>query len=401
MPVNMVSHAHGQGYADLHFVIPETIEKVNIQKGTYNASIGDFATAGAISFTSKNVLDKNSIQLEKAMFNNNRVSAMANILTNNKSKKHNWWAAAEYNFNKGYWESPANLQRSNIFSKYIYQANAHNTITTQASYFTSSWNASGQIPFRAVVDKTITNFGSIDNTEGGQTSRTNISTTLKTIFKNNAILTNQVFYNQYNFLLFSNFTFYKNDSVNGDMIKQNEARRIIGYNSSYEKRNYFNGIQLQTKLGLQIRNDIINNSELSNVKQRYTFLKPIALGNVYQTNVALYVDQNINFSKKWSANIGIRHDVFRMEYNNKLQPQDAPVIKNITSPKLNIFYTLNSKMQFFAKAGKGFHSNDSRVVTAKRGVQILPAAFGSEVGGVLKPTKNLLLNIALWQLDLQ
>jgi outer membrane receptor protein involved in Fe transport len=399
MPVNKVSHAHGQGYADLHFLIPEMVERLDISKGSYDVKYGDFSTAGAIAFTTKSRLERNSIQLEKGMYNNNRVLAMLNILKPKDNR--NWIAAAEYNFNKGYFESPMNLNRLNLMTKYSAAINEKHRVNLQASYFNSFWNASGQIPERLVANNTISPFGSVDPTEGGQTSRTNISATLSSFLKNGAMLRNQFFINQYNFNLYSNFTFYKNDPINGDMIQQKEARTIYGYNGSIEKSQLVQGLRLKTKAGLQVRYDNILGSELSNVKQRYTFVKAISLGDIKQLNTSAYINEQVDFNKKLSLQLGTRYDNFYFNYHNKLNNQTESVVKSIWSPKFNLSYLANDRTEFFIKAGKGFHSNDARVVTAQRGVQVLPSSIGSDIGAIFKANKNLLVTAALWQLDLE
>ncbi len=400
MPINMVSHAHGQGYADMHFIIPETVEKINVQKGSYTATQGDFATGGSIQFVTKKYLKQNSVTIEKGMYNNNRALVQLNLLPNNIAK-HNWYTVAEYNFNKGFFTSPMHLNRSNIFSKYNYSINTKNTLTLNASYFTSHWNASGQIPLRAVVNKSISAFGSIDSTEGGKTGRTNFTAILKTVLNSNNVITNQLYYNKYRFLLYSNFTFYTNDSVNGDMIMQKENRNIIGYNGTYENTTNLHKTNIATKIGVQIRYDDIQNIALSNVVQRYTFIKHIALGNIHQLNGAVFIDHKITFSKQWSINAGVRYDVFSFYYNNKLAPSNTSVVKGIASPKVSLYYNPNNTMQLYANIGRGFHSNDSRVVAPQNGLQTLPSALGSDLGLMYKPLKNLIINTALWQLNLQ
>jgi outer membrane receptor protein involved in Fe transport len=402
MPVNMVSHAHGQGYADLHFVMAETIEKVNVRKGPYNASIGDFSTAGAIQFVTKSSFDKNTLSIEKGFFNNNRLSLITNLLSKKlSSKKSNLIFAGEYNYNDSYFDRPSKLNRINIFSKYTQQLNKFNTLTISASHFNSFWDASGQIPARALDNKTITHFGSIDTTEGGATNRTNASITLLTGTAKNGIIKNQLFYNQYNFNLFSNFTFYKNDTINGDGIKQTEKRDIIGYNGSYNFSKAIWGYKLNTTIGAMARYDNISNSELTNVKQRTEILKRLSLGDIQQLNAGIFIDEQFSISKKLQANLGLRLDAFSFHYNDKLSQsriQPKKINKSILSPKANLYYNYNKQVQFFLLSGKSFHSNDARVVVAQNGQEILPAAIGSEIGVNLKPVKNIWINTSLWRL---
>ncbi len=205
MPVNMVSHAHGQGYADLHFVIPELVENIRVNKGCYDAGTGNFGTAGAIAFQTKNELDKSQFTLETGMYNHYRMVTMVNLLGDKaKENQQNWYAAGEYLFRRGYFQNPDNLNRLNFFTKYKGLINDKHLLTADFSHFASRWNASGQIPESQVQNGNLSHFGSIDNSEGGNTSRTNANLQLLTTISANQSFKNQLFISKYNFDLFSN-----------------------------------------------------------------------------------------------------------------------------------------------------------------------------------------------------
>ena len=171
MPVNMASHAHGQGYTDLHFLIPETVDEIDFGKGPYYSDQGNFNTAGYVKFGTKKRLDDSEIKTELGMFNTRRLLGMFKLM-NDDSKSA--YLASEYILTDGPFESPQNFSRINLFGKFNGQVSDTENVGFTASYFTSSWDASGQIPVRAVEDGSITRFGAIDDTEGGNTSRTNI-----------------------------------------------------------------------------------------------------------------------------------------------------------------------------------------------------------------------------------
>ncbi len=173
IPVNMVSHAHGQGYADLHFVIPETVDKIDFGKGTYYANKGDFATAGYVGFQTKEKFDTNSIDVEVGQFNTLRTVGVFNLLE--KNKKQNAFIATEYILTDGPFDSPQNFKRINLFGKYTSVLPDNSKFSVQVSRFASKWKASGQIPQRLVDSGTISRFGAVDDTEGGNTSRTNVN----------------------------------------------------------------------------------------------------------------------------------------------------------------------------------------------------------------------------------
>jgi len=233
MPVNMVSHAHGQGYADLHFVIPETVDKIDFGKGTYYASKGDFATAGYVDFGTKEKLDFSSIGVEVGQFNTLRTVGLFDLLGNNK--KQSAYIATEYILTDGPFDSPQNFNRINLFGKYSFVLEDNSRFSIIASRFTSKWDASGQVPQRLVDAGTISRFGSVDDTEGGATSRSNFNVSFRKPIDGNTFLKANTFYSNYKFELFSNFTFFLEDPINGDQIKQKEDRNLYGINAELNK----------------------------------------------------------------------------------------------------------------------------------------------------------------------
>lgn len=400
MPVNMVSHAHGQGYADLHFLIPELIENVYFKKGTYYPEKGNFTTSGYVDFKTFNVLPNNLVKLEGGMFDTYRAVGMVNLLGEKaKAKQQSAFIASEYMYTDGYFDHPQDFNRFNLFGKYYGKLNENNVLSFTTSTFHSKWNASGQIPDREVKAGLLDYFGAIDPNEGGKTSRTNVNAQLTSTFANGDVLKNQVYYSLYDFELYSNFTFYLNDPVNGDQIRQKEHRNLFGYNGSYSKINYVGNTRLTSEIGANVRLDRTSNSELSRTKDRTITTDPLQLGDISESNVAGYINETFKFTEHFTMNAGLRYDHFFDKYKDKLRGDTiGKANAGILSPKLNFYYHINNKAQIYLSTGRGFHSNDTRVVVAQKGLEILPAAYGTDLGTVLKPTKDLLLNAAIWYL---
>ncbi len=154
LPVNMVSHAHGQGYADLHWVIPELIEKVNFNKGPYFADKGNFTTAGYVSFKTKDYVENNFIKLEGGQFNTFRGITGINLIKPKGDRRdQSLYFAGEGSFTKGFFESPQNFNRLNGTLKYHGSVSTRSVLTSTITAFKSKWNASGQIPERAVEER--------------------------------------------------------------------------------------------------------------------------------------------------------------------------------------------------------------------------------------------------------
>ncbi|MEP6616107.1 MAG: TonB-dependent receptor [Ginsengibacter sp.] len=398
MPVNMVSHAHGQGYADSHFIIPETINNIDFGAGPYYTQHGNLNTAGYVAFSTFNNIPKSRIQIEGGRFNTFRTLAMLDILKKNKDNQ-SAYIASEFYYTDGPTVNKQNFNRFNIFAKYNLALQHQNQLTLSLSGFKSMWDASGQVPSRAVESGLIERFGSIDPTEGGHTERYNAKILLNHSFKNGSTWENQAYYSRNIFSLFSDFTFYLADSINADEINQAEKRNIFGYLSSLSIDHHFAHWSLTSNYGAGLRYDATNNTKLSHVTKR-SFLEFVKLGNIKEFNGFAYVQQQANIGKLL-VDAGVRVDQFDFNYIDKLTAQQRPGrSKSIISPKLNIQYTINSQIQLFAKTGKGFHSNDTRVVIANEGRDILPAAYGSDIGFIVKPTDRLLVNIAAWYLYL-
>ena len=397
MPINMVSHAHGQGYSDLHFIIPETIEKIDFGKGPYYANQGDFNTAGYVNFSTKKAIQKNTIALDFGAFNTLRTLGLFNLLES--TKKDDAYMAVEYIEFDGPFVSPQNFNRLNLFGKYNTYLNGKDMLTVTASHFTSSWDASGQIPERAVNNGTIGRFGAIDDTEGGFTSRTNINTQLQKTLADESIFTANAFYSNYNFELYSNFTFFLEDPVNGDQIKQLENRDIFGMNAKLTNEKKFGNVEAKFTKGVGLRFDNISNNELSRTKNRREVLERIQLGDVQQTNFYTFFNSEFELGK-FKISPSIRFDYFKFIYTDELSDtfQKLSKTESIINPKLNFLYNQHENLQWFLKTGIGFHSNDARVILQQNTDKILPRAYGMDFGNIWKPSKNLVINTAVWYL---
>ena len=399
MPVNMVSHAHGQGYADLHFVIPEIIDKVNFNKGPYFADKGNFTTAGFVDYKTKNYLDKNFIKTEAGLYNSYRAVVGMNLIKRKPGvTNQSLYVAGESFFADGFFESPQDFHRLNGTLKYHGILSSRSSFTTTLTAFKSKWRASGQIPDRAVSDGSIGYFGAIDNTEGGRTSRYNANVEVITSLANGGLIRNQIFFSKYDFELYSNFTFFKEDPINGDQIRQKEDRQILGYNGFFQRDYFLGKIKSQMKAGVQVRYDIINDVELSRTKNRVENLRRVNFGDVHEMNNGMYTSQRFSISKQIDLTAAVRADYLASKYDNALTNSRSQADALIISPKAQIDFRPKDKVHLYLYTGRGFHSNDSRVVVQQPGRKSAPPAYGADLGGIFKVGKKLVLQSALWYL---
>lgn len=399
MPVNMVSHAHGQGYADLHFLIPETIDKIDFAKGPFYADKGNFTTAGYMQFKTKDKLNNSLVKMDVGRFNTFRTVGLFDVL---KTENSNAYVATEYLLTDGPFETSQNFNRLNIMGKYSANLPNDGKISVLASHFKSQWDASGQIPFRAVNSGMISRFGAIDDTEGGNTSRTNIALNFSKTLNEKTFIKSNVYYSLYDFELYSNFTFFLRDPENGDQIRQRERRQFFGFQSEWNHSTYINNTPTLLQAGIGMRNDQVKDNELSYTRNRRTTLENIQLGEVLESNIYGYFNAEFEFGK-WLINPSVRLDHFNGSYVDALDTiyQNQTISQTLASPKLNFIYNQSKNVQFFLKSGFGFHSNDTRVVLQEVGRKFLPTAFGVDLGTFWKPTPRLVTDITLWHLSLE
>ncbi len=232
MPVNMVSHIHGQGYADLHFLIPETVKSFDFGKGPYYSAYGDLATAGYLSYTTKDAIDRSMISLEGGQFNTFRIAGLVNLLgTPTTPNGKTAYIAGEYNYTDGAFKLPEHYKRTNLFGKYTQKIGARNKLSLSASTFSTSWIASGEIPERVVAANTIAldeqgnavripaapltidRFAAIDSAQGGRSTRVNAIAHLTTSLKNDWSMENQLYFTHYTFSLHVNSTFLQRTAL--------------------------------------------------------------------------------------------------------------------------------------------------------------------------------------------
>lgn len=401
MPVNQVSHAHGQGYADTHFIIPETLAAINYGKGPYDPRNGNFTTAGFVNMKTLDVLSENMIRTEGGMFGSFRLLNMTKLLSD---VNHNAYIASSYRQSDGYFNSPQDFQRLNIFGKYHYEASDGSSANIALSHFSSSWSASGQIPVRSVRDGTIDRFGAIDDTEGGTTSRTGLRLNFREKLDAEKSLLGHAYISRYTFDLVSNFTFFLNDPEFGDQIRQTEERWTGGGEVQFQNKILLRSPREQAKytLGTGIRSDWVDNVSLARTVNKTVVKEQLAFGDVRERN--WYAFGEFTYHRgKWTLKPGLRAEMINFNYSDKLSsvPAEDDRREFMVNPKLSVRYSPSTATSYELKLGRGYHSNDSRVATARPASPVLPAALGADLRGQWKIQNNLLLSTTLWGLLLE
>jgi outer membrane receptor protein involved in Fe transport len=395
-PVNMISHGHGQGYADLHFIIPEIVQRVDVEKGPYFARYGDLATAGAVAFRTLDSLPENIVKVEGGAFETYRAMGLLKGPSNNG---FNSYFGAEVFSARGFFDSPQNFKRVILYGKGNAQIGDQGSFSASLLTFSSGWDANGQIPQRAVNQGLISSFGSLDPTEGGATSRTTGILTYTSGGTSPFTLTGSL--TDYRFRLYSDFTFFRQDSVHGDEREQTDQRALISLRAEKMSTWSLGTNIMRTTFGATFRSDDIQAGLYHDTARVRLDTKVDAV--IAERQIGPYIQQEI-FLPFAQVMLGARADYVNIDVSNRLNPNAQPNgIKQqfLVSPKASISIPVTDDATLFLNSGFGFHTNDARVIVQTRADSTIPRAFGAEVGARFgHPGQFLSGSVALWQLDL-
>lgn len=395
VPVNLTSHGHGQGYADTHWMIPETISSVEVHKGPYAARFGDFYTAGAMEM---NTLDKiegptvwiaaGSSATGPARFDNidRRLVGMASPSLRKGDRSLIALQVAE---NDGPYVNPQDFRQGNALVKWADELGP-GTLKLQTTWYMGTWNQSGQVPEGEVDAGRLNRFGSLDPSEGGNAMRASVSASYK------AGPARVLAYGVANQLqLWSNFTLFADDMENGDQIEQIDDRLMGGFDASYEKR-VGNALIVA---GVQGRADNVETALYQSVERRRLSTTNHTDNRI--RNIAAYAEANWMPNKWLHLQPAVRVDRFSWGVDDLEMPgstRDASA--SIASPKLSAQLHADDTVTFFANAGFGFHSNDARAATETGGKGAIARAIGGETGFRMKPSKDARVSADVWYLHL-
>ncbi|MDO8271115.1 MAG: TonB-dependent receptor, partial [Gammaproteobacteria bacterium] len=357
LPVNMPSHAHGQGYADLNFLLPELVESLTYRKGPYYAEIGDFGTAGSSEFTYTDRLEQGNVSLTagendyRRIFAGQTFDALAGDIT---------VAGALTNY-AGPWKLDQDLDKKNGLLKY-HRETGNQAWSITAMGYDNRWASTDQIPLRAVENGSLHRFGNVDASDGGETHRHSLSFDWSQD-RGGERLTLDSYVLDYGLALFSNFTYFLEDPLHGDQFEQSEDRRVFGLNAGYQRDMTIAGVPAALSLGLQNRIDNIDVG-LYKTQQRVRHATTRE-DNVQQSLSSAYA----SLAQQWSDNIrsvaAVRADHYRFDVDARLPVNAGRGSATLLSPKLNLIYSSTAATEYFFSAGQGFHSNDARGTTIK------------------------------------
>ncbi|MEK6801616.1 MAG: TonB-dependent receptor plug domain-containing protein [Nitrospirota bacterium] len=399
MPLNLRSHAHGQGYLDLNFLIPETMKRVDAYKGPYQVQFGDFATAGAVNFVTRDVVEEGVVQVSGGQFNTQR-----HLLMFSPTKDRvRTLVALEGFYTDGPYAQPNRALRINGLAKATMNPTARSELSIMGTYYHGRWNSPGEIPLRAVETGLISRFGSIDPYQGGRTQRATGQVRYQYQTPSGGTLFAETYLQYYALNLVSDFTFFLTDPVNGDGIEQADRRYVYGGDVGYRQSGTVWGVESVATVGVQARMD---DAEVRLGTQRqWVPLGTTSDSRIHEVSYSPYLRLEFQPTPWARLTGGTRADYFQFNVRNLCQsgcPQNpsGSVDAVIVSTKGNLILGPWAGTEIFLNAGTGFHSNDARAVVSSSSIQALPRATGYEVGVRTRQWDRLEVSASFWLLDL-
>jgi hypothetical protein len=402
VPMNLRSHAHGQGYLDLNSIIPELVDKVNYGKGPYYVDQGDFSSAGYAQFHTLHRLPEGFAKFTGGEYGYYRGVAADSSRLGSGDLLY----GAEVAFFEGPWKQPEESGKYNGMIRYTIDRDDFGLAINGKAY-RSNWTATNQIPERDVRAGILDLYGTMDPSDGGKTDRYSLSGNLWSkgdSYKNELNL----YALYYDLDLYSNFTGYLDDPLNGDQLSQHERRVVAGGSGEQTWFNEVLGFDMDNSIGFQVRYDAISDLSLNHTRNR-RYLESISRDDVDETSIAFYFRNQTRWLEKFRTVAGLRSDTFFFDVADKLVPRDSgSKTASTVSPKLSLIFGPWADTELFLNFGYGFHSNDARGVTNRydpndpaapvRGAPGLAKQRGAEGGIRSQYLEGLVSTLAVWYL---
>ena len=400
MLVNQRSHAHGQGWTDVNFLIPELTSLLDYRKGPFYAAEGDFASAGAVNVTYANTLAQGIASVGVGQ-NGYRRTLLADSPSLGDGKL---LYALELFGNNGPFVVPDRYKKRNGVLRYSKGTEGNGFNVTMMAY-NATWHATDQIPQRAVANGSLGRFDAVDQTDGGQSSRYSLSSGWRQTSGSTSTQVN-AYVLRSRLDLFSNFTYNMDDPVGGDQFFQPDRRTTVGVNASHSWASTLFGRGSENTVGVQFQNDNISNGLYSSVARQ--IVSTTRADKIIERSLGLYIENKTEWADKFRTVAGARADnfSFKVDSNNLANSSNTSATK--VSPKLNLIFGPWNKTEFYTSAGYGFHSNDARgttiTVEPKTGnpadkVPPLVRSKGVELGVRTETIAGLQSSLSFYQLD--
>jgi hypothetical protein len=416
MPLNLPSHAHGEGYADMNTVIPEFVERTDYQKGPYYADVGNYGSAASANVVYFKALPQNFSTVEGGMYGYGRAAFGVSQKLGSGSLLY----GGEVYYDNGPWKHPDGYAKFNGLLTYSQGGDANGFSITARGYH-GKWNSSDQIPANAVP--LVGLFGTLNPADGGNSQRYSLQAEWHRQDANSATkIMAYGFY--YDLDLFSDFTYYLTDPIRGDQFEQKDRRWVAGLDARHTIFSQWFGRKVENTFGLQVRNDWINNALYQTENRGRVDKTDSGTGTTLpatteadrftETQVGFYVEDKIQWAEKFRTDAALRGDVGHVDVTSLVTSANSgTATKVLPSPKLSLIFGPWSNTEFYLQGGFGFHSNDARGATQtvepvsaenpyantpSSRIPLLVQTKGAEIGVRTSAASHMQSTVSLWYL---
>jgi hydrogenase/urease accessory protein HupE len=355
VPINLPSHGHGQGYTDLNGVIPELVERVNFRKGPYYADVGDFSSAGSADLQLFEALEKKLLRFEAGNLGHYRGLLAGSSAAGEGSLLY----GIDVSRYDGPWKKRDDFERTAGIVRYT-QGGDGGRLSLTAQGYQGDWDSSDQIARSAAGG--VGRFGSLDDTTGGDSQRYALSAAWdrEDADSSTRVMGYAAFYDMD---LFSNFTYFLDDPVGGDQFEQVDRRWTTGLQAQHGRLDEIAGFDVETRYGLQVRNDAIRNGLFGS--QRRNREETRRDDKIRETSVAPWLEAQVQWCERFRSVAGVRADWYRFDVDDRRDLNSGDRDDLIGSPKLSLIFGPWGSTEFYLQGGLGFHSNDARGVNTR------------------------------------
>ncbi len=402
MPINMPSHAHGQGWTDVNFLVPELVDHLDYRLGVYHAELGNFGSAGGAEFHLVRTLPR------PFAIAGGGANGLARLAAGGSTRlgAGDFLLGGEAKTYDGPWELAQDLRKFSGLARYSWESGSSQFSILGLAY-NNKWNATDQIPLRAVEAGLVDRFGNIDDTDGGDTQRYSLSGSWRRLGAS-SVQDVQVFGVYSDLSLFSNFEYFLGDPARGDQFNQREQRVIVGGNVKHTQEAGAFGFSHLLKVGAQTRADFLSPVGLYRTQAR-TRLSTVRQDEVTEWGSGMYVEAETRWHPWFRSVVGARGDVYTFDVDANIPQNSGHRSAAIVSPKASLVFAPSHQTEFYLSGGLSFHSNDARGTTITvdpetgepaEQVDPLVRSRGAEVGLRATPIPGLRSTLALWALGL-
>ena len=401
IPINLPTHAHGQGYTDLNWLIPETVSGLEVRKGPYWADVGDFENAGNLHISVRDGIDQNIQSATGGSFGYARYLSLGS----NKVADGTLLYAGEFTTYNGPWTTSDDMKKFSGLLRYS-QGTATDGFSLTGMAYSNTWNSTDQVALRAYTTGQIGLYGELDPTDGGDTSRFSLSSRVAQSLDDGSWKAN-AYLVKYTMDLWNNYTWDTVSPVWGDQFRQHDDRVYGGAGASRTFEGTLSGFKTETVFGVQSRYDDITSA--LNYSYQRQILTPYIYDHVGEGNAAIYAESTVHWTNWLRTILGWRGDYYATSVDSMLQQANSGNVKDaIGSPKFRIVAGLFYQTELFVGAGMGYHSNDARSstvtqvpgdpTTPESPTPFLVRSEGAEIGLRTKAVPDLDSSISLFYL---